>query len=1214
MLTRLRASLLGSVALLAGIFLPLAAHATTAPVILSLSEDSTFPSQYIGSSLNLYMTAIQPNPVSPFSVSVTSFVAGSGGSVTLGGVFTGVINNPTVIYISDGIRTWAVSYVVADGNSIQINNADFLDVAHIPPSWVVTDYSQLANTTFAVYTGSLVNNATAGAGFTVEVGQFAQAVLYDNGSNGDLLSGDGIWTGQFTVPNNNTVVTNANFYGSCQVAGVLALNQNFQSAQTQSFDMELPAILSEFITTSNTTYDGDLYLSSLSQGLSATNPANVQATNTQARFNFTVNKPNTVVDITIGNPGGAWPLATPKQLPSFVIPNGAPTFNGWSTWLGDDGSQNFVHDGIYPVNFYIHDFNNLVGVTVTAQIKVVSLKMAISDITLSPALINSVPPQTAGMITTVNYNVDMVNDSGTSLNSSLQVLGWADAATGIGVNNPVDLFSTIWTVNNVFTLNATGASTQLNWPASDSYDNDQVLANYFTSFFGHSGPPFYFTAGYNDYISQTNTASPSDIAAACNLPIGSRTDVGDGNLTNDWSTKGLRQMFTSGTGGNTNSNPTDIARNITFEWSGPTPAQNNYRIDIQSQMTGLAYSGPPVNNTLTVLNLCTPTAGPEYVGDVYHFWPQSVPDLTMETPAQGDLITFQNSSAIFVVSNTVNPTSDNTPPQYLSSNPAEGSLIQPNVFTSSNPLSVEFQDPTSALNTSTFYSYITLTAQNGAIVQGTPSTNGGGPNGTLTVYFTPNNPIQIGGDYTMAAFTCNTSNLCVEQTITFTVQDSTSPSIQSNGVVLTALGGPFSLSQFQNAPQGPYENVSQISVGLQMVNSKNSIDYADSSVSLYQISGTTQSPVAMTFVTATGGASQGTLVYAINNVINSAGLYEVLTTAYSMDASGKHYPGPAPLANGTDNPQFTTQFCQTCISIDYTNNPNSNRPAITGVKPITINIPNLGVGTTPASIEAAQPSALPGVVGSGYAFLPTANKNSQIQFNYNNNAVPLTTDLVWTYPPVTPVNFCMYYDAADLNATTQTAVVAPNSLVVVGYNGTGWVLCKNAVMPTTVAPANNLCSVAAPNGSAAYSYYAIAYPSNLTVGAGTTGTPTPGPSGTVTPTPVTFPSTRAFNPKSGNSLNNKARFYYSQVAPATMEARVYDTSGRLIRDLTTMNNGISFNDVTSYLNSPNEYFFTWDGTNDSGTVVRNGIYLVRWTETGTDGSTSTKTKPVALIK
>src|SRR5665213_3219931 len=265
MLTRLRASLLGSVALLAGIFLPLAAHATTAPVILSLSEDSTFPSQYIGSSLNLYMTAIQPNPVSPFSVSVTSFVAGSGGSVTLGGVFTGVINNPTVIYISDGIRTWAVSYVVADGNSIQINNADFLDVAHIPPSWVVTDYSQLANTTFAVYTGSLVNNATAGAGFTVEVGQFAQAVLYDNGSNGDLLSGDGIWTGQFTVPNNNTVVTNANFYGSCQVAGVLALNQNFQSAQTQSFDMELPAILSEFITTSNTTYDGDLYLSSLSQ-------------------------------------------------------------------------------------------------------------------------------------------------------------------------------------------------------------------------------------------------------------------------------------------------------------------------------------------------------------------------------------------------------------------------------------------------------------------------------------------------------------------------------------------------------------------------------------------------------------------------------------------------------------------------------------------------------------------------------------------------------------------------------------------------------------------------------------------------------------------------------------------------------------------------------------------------------------------------------------
>src|ERR1700722_6891962 len=129
MLPRMRASLLGLIAVLAGIFLSGAARAATAPVILSLSYDSTYPSQYIGTSLDLYMTAIQPTQ--QFSVSVTADTAGTGGSVTLGGLFSGVVTSGAPIYVSDGIRTWDVTYT--SGNSITIDNADMLGNVKDPP-------------------------------------------------------------------------------------------------------------------------------------------------------------------------------------------------------------------------------------------------------------------------------------------------------------------------------------------------------------------------------------------------------------------------------------------------------------------------------------------------------------------------------------------------------------------------------------------------------------------------------------------------------------------------------------------------------------------------------------------------------------------------------------------------------------------------------------------------------------------------------------------------------------------------------------------------------------------------------------------------------------------------------------------------------------------------------------------------------------------------
>jgi hypothetical protein len=1161
------------------------------------------------------MTAIQPTQ--QFSVSVTADTAGTGGSVTLGGLFSGVVTSGAPIYVSDGIRTWDVTYT--SGNSITIDNADMLgnvkDGAYVPTSWVVPDYSLLINTTFQVYTGTLVSNSTAQAELTVLVGQFAQVVLYDNSSNGDQHTNDGIWTGQFVVPNNGTVVTNANFYGDCAVGGTIASNQNFQSSQTVSFDMELPAILTVSQSTTKSNYNGDLYLSSLCQGLSAANPANAQSDNAQAQFNFTVNKPNTTVNITIGPGSGAWPLVA-KQLPAFIIPNGATTLNGWSQWSGDDGNQDYAPDGIYPVYYYINDTNGLTGVTITGQIKVVSVNMNISKITLTPPLINTTPAQSAGVITTIHYNVDLTNDSGTVLNSSLKVMGWSLAGSANGINSPQQLESGVWSMQNLSTLNQQGVSSPLNWSGVDTYDDDQTLADSFTSpsngSGGFSGQALFLTSTWGD------------IQQDCSDATGAYVDEGDGNIDNDWRAKGMTQLYAVAGG---SVNPTDISAydraaigsgspGVAYEWVGATPAQNNYRIDIQSELTGLAYTPPsPRPTTADVDNTCT--AAPDFIGDTYHFWPQIEPE-QLGWAVQGDQFTVQNTSAIFVVNSSANPTSDNTPPEFLSSNPSENAVVSPNVYSASSPLSVQFEDPTTAFNTGGSYSYITLIGPSGINVGGESSTNGGSPNGTLTIYFAPNDPITTGGNYTMTAFTCNVNGLCVQQSIPFTIQDTTAPSISSNGVVLTSQlsNSPIPLSLFQTGAQGPYQNIDAVSVSIVMAGTtNNSIDTADSNVSLYQISGTAKVPVTMTrladsnVVTGANGITSETMNYTISNVLNYNGLFEVDTQTESVDASGAHFVGPAPLTGGTNTPQFIAEPCQQCLDTLYTNNPNSNRPAITGMPPITVTAG--GVNELDTSIGAAKPVTLPAY--AGYTFLQTANNNNELQFY--SAGTPLTgTPLVWTYSGSPSVTFTLYYDLSDLTATigSNGTSITASGLEMVGWNGTSWTQVSGANLPSNPAATNNACTISPPNNGPAYIYYALAYVSNLTSPA----TPTPGGTAgsTPAPTPVSLLSTRAFDPWNSNPLYQKARFYYASVAPASMEARVYDTSGGLIRDL-TLGNGISASQSSPTDSAGDvEYYFTWDGTNSAGTVVHNGIYLVRWTETGIDGSHNTLTRPVALIK
>jgi len=1215
MLPRLRASLLAVIAILAGAFLPGAARAVTPPVVLSVSYASPNVNQFIGSTITVYIVAVQPSVSTPYSA-LANPVTNTG--LTLNSASFPTIPNNTLVYVGDGTRVWVVDYQTAMGANISIGNGNLLTNA--PPSWSVPDYTQIANSSFQIYTGTLVTGASLGAQVSVDIGQFDTQLLYDNASNGDTAAGDGIWTCRYTVPNIGYMTTGTHFFGHCLIAGLPASNDPLQSSESTNFDMLQPAITSVAFTTNKSNYNGDLYLSSLCEGLSAANPANIQPTNAEGRWDFVVNKLNTTVDIVVGTPAV-------KHLPSYVVPQGATTLAGWRVWAGDDGNQAFAQDGVYPVSYYIHDINGVCGLTRTGQVKVVSLKMGISNISMTPPSVSTQPAFSDGVISHINYTVSLTNDSASSLamNNSLQALGWSEAGNSFtengvsvsaqinGIDSAADIFSTIWSVQSIGSINPLGVLNPFTW-GSDSYDDDTTLAQYiFFKYFEvefDAFPPWDEACLPNQTIG-IGGGAPDPAAASAysfNFPVGQLISDGDGDPTNDWRPKGFLPLGTVNGVAPSNGNlfnptgtlaPVTISAQFNYTWTGATPLTGSYRMDFQSQLTGIDFYELPPPSAPNAPDPCSPTVGNVFTLEQFHFWPQSMVDTPSNDVSgrhQGDAITCTDTSYIFTVVSTALPTGDNAPPEFLSSNPANGSTIAPNTFNSTTPLTAQFLDPNTPVNTSGQVTYITLLGPNNSYISGQSSTNGGAAGGNCTVSFTPFGPLDTGGSYTMNIFICATNGLCEEQTVLFTVKDETAPAISA--VALTSqTAGQIPLSLLLTGAQGPYQNISQIAVTLAFPNTtQNTIDWADSNVSLYQISGTARIPIVMTRLT-TGTPSDSALHYSVTPPITTAGQFEIDTQTVSQDSSGNRYTGPAPVTAGTNTPIFATTLNNNAIDVTYSNNPSASRPAITGQLPITVTSQGVPVASV-ATIAAQQPASLP--ADTLYTRLPTVNNNNQLGFNIGTGI--LSTPLVWQYATTPAVTFGLYYDDTDLAATTQTgAVVSASNLVVRGYTGSGWVTVPPTSVDTT-AVTNNAFYIAAPNGQAAMVYYAIAYQASLTQTSG------------VVVTPLSFSNTRAFNPNNVNPVYRQARFYYGNVAPATIEARVFDTSGQLVRDL-TLGNGISAaNNTTDPFYNTSQYWFAWDGTNDSGAMVHNGLYLVRWTFTGVDGSTSTQTKPVALIK
>src|SRR5689334_17926982 len=100
--------------------LPLAARAT-APVVLNIDYTCGDPVIHIGSSMTVYMSAIDPIQ----TINNISVTASTGASITLGSVDLQLLG-PSNLYVTDGIRTWIVPFAGGGANTITFGDGNLI--------------------------------------------------------------------------------------------------------------------------------------------------------------------------------------------------------------------------------------------------------------------------------------------------------------------------------------------------------------------------------------------------------------------------------------------------------------------------------------------------------------------------------------------------------------------------------------------------------------------------------------------------------------------------------------------------------------------------------------------------------------------------------------------------------------------------------------------------------------------------------------------------------------------------------------------------------------------------------------------------------------------------------------------------------------------------------------------------------------------------------
>jgi hypothetical protein len=680
----------------------------------------------------------------------------------------------------------------------------------------------------------------------------------------------------------------------------------------------------------------------------------------------------------------------------------------------------------------------------------------------------------------------------------------------------------------------------------------------------------------------------------------------DGNIANDWSAARLLEI----TGGD-DLNPSNMHADYYFEWQDAViPPPGAYEIHLRGILTGLTFS--ILKTTGSEADPCSPTA--QYSGYPTHFWPTAKTELGSNCgTCAGKGMFVENNKMVLVISDNPPGDTDLTPPSVVGTDPANNTTVVPGLYGPGKPIAVSVHEDQSPLDRNN--SYLKLQRNLGTVtefVEGVSTFDGavGGKDGVL--YFIPKNSLDTGGTYTIQITVCNIgtpgAGKCLNTTSTFVIEDKTAPQLFSAWAV-TAFG--VSYQVYSGTQTGlfptPLDSLKEISVTIMIPSGNGTTNIINPdlcSLSLIRTTDNAQVPITLESKQLATDSRSLTLTYRLDQIYYQSASFRIDVSAASQNPLDQTKTYAATITNPpsffTSNPGNLVNICQgpcgagstvVLSMLSYTAVTGSVGNPTAAMQSITPNAATIyGLSLNPASIPA-----LP----SGYSLLPNT---APLQFGVG--AIPIYN---MNFKSDATVNVTVYFDSVNIPAG-----LTPTSISVKGYT---YKLLVNPWqdLPATFTPVmgRNLITFSyvstGANGVTIPDVFVVVYPQSAAIASGFTPTPVP--------VALDFGNTRSFNPKHVDPVHRSAVFYYSYVPVADVEARVFNVGGTLIRTLTVKNNDIS---LVAFTTDPatgkNGYFFTWDGTNDSKDLVKNGIYLVRYRVKLLDGNVTTENKVVALIR
>jgi hypothetical protein len=658
------------------------------------------------------------------------------------------------------------------------------------------------------------------------------------------------------------------------------------------------------------------------------------------------------------------------------------------------------------------------------------------------------------------------------------------------------------------------------------------------------------------------TTLPGNPCGYPEAPIYSR---GDDQKGNDWDSVFANPLTYQGGGKFTGTTSVFLVDDI----SDP----GIYSFSAKSVLVGKSLGVKPdseiVNEIVTCSDGMGGTINASYRYYQYHAYPSYFYDETVGhiSDERGyGLASLQDTASFMVEADETVPSADNIAPVIITSSeyPSQNEIVQPFAITAQNPVRIMLTDAgvgAGPENLSTFILYNPY----GTRVSGKVTWSGSNADGSWTIKYEPDSPITMGGLYSFMVIPVDAANNIGEaKTFSFTVADTSIPYVPNNGAtVQSSTGSTLALSD-STSTQVNFV-VSKISAVI-LSGGTSLVDWNSSTIVVKDSNGNN--------VQGSVSHVSGTNILSFTPSVSLAdGNYTVNITAISEN----DYPGA-----------YSYNFYVTTANVTYVNLTGSGETSATCMRITDLVQPSAGIldqGST-----AVSPTAIT-VSNVTAPSLPSSNTvlGSPISFALNSpHQLPLTIN-----QQLANVVVRLHFGTPEINTLTAIGMDETN-ITVWRWDGNVWTQVVN--------PGNAIT-----NGTDHYFEFSVTSITANNVFALMYVTPA------VPLATFKFSSTKGFNP-----VKESSKIYYTDsiTGVENIKVAIYGLNGALVRKSEYKNSSdtalFTGNDLNPY-GAEVKYYYAWDGKNDSGAYVKNGVYVIKMQIEKTSGKENIS-RVIAVIK